>query len=262
MKQLEMQAWHHGWASAVLRVLKPGAHLLAFGGTRTYHRLACAIEDAGFEVRDCLMYVYGQGFPKSLDVAYALHKDAEQAAQRDVRFVRTTHLSSPVHALFPTVKGGTWNRTDGARHFNNNGDDTGYETAGRDETVGSAARFFYCAKASRAERERGLDGFEGRVVNEGTPPGTAGSNSPRCGAGRSGPRKNHHPTVKPVALMRYLVRLVTPPGGLVLDPFLGSGTTLVAAKLEGVRGVGIEREAEYVDIARARVAAHEEPIDA
>ena len=98
----------------------------------------------------------------------------------------------------------------------------------------SASRFFYCAKASKAERNMGCEGL---------PLGE--------------PRANHHPTVKPLALMRYLVRLVTPPDGVVLDPFLGSGTTAIAAVQEGFDWIGIEREAEYCDIARARIAAAE-----
>jgi hypothetical protein len=130
--------------------------------------------------------------------------------------------SEEVVGLFPAnVKGGTWNRTAGARHFNNDGEPTDYQTSGSDSSSGSAARFFYCAKASKADR--GGD--------------------------------NKHPTVKPTDLMRYLCRLVTPPGGVVLDPFTGSGSTGKAATLEGFRFIGIEREAEYVEIAKARIAA-------
>jgi site-specific DNA-methyltransferase (adenine-specific) len=130
--------------------------------------------------------------------------------------------SEEVVGLFPAnVKGGTWNRTAGARHFNNDGEPTDYQTSGSDSSSGSAARFFYCAKASKADR--GGD--------------------------------NKHPTVKPTDLMRYLCRLVTPPGGVVLDPFTGSGSTGKAATLEGFRFIGIEREAEYVQIAKARIAA-------
>jgi site-specific DNA-methyltransferase (adenine-specific) len=129
---------------------------------------------------------------------------------------------------------------------------------------GSAARFFYCAKASKSDREEGLanmpcrdtslkynggDGFSGRTLVDGQWVNTDK-------ASRSKPR-NHHPTVKPTALMRYLCRLVTPPGGVVLDPFTGSGSTGKAAILEGFRFIGIEREAEYVEIAKARIGAAE-----
>lgn len=128
--------------------------------------------------------------------------------------------SEEVVGLFPSnVKGGTWNHTAGARHFNNDGNPTGYQTSGSDASTGSAARFFYCAKASKADRGEG----------------------------------NVHPTVKPTDLMRYLCRLVTPPGGIVLDPFMGSGSTGKAAILEGFRFIGIERDAEYIEIARARI---------
>jgi site-specific DNA-methyltransferase (adenine-specific) len=119
------------------------------------------------------------------------------------------------------------------------------EDGGSDRTVASAARFFYCAKASRKEREMGMDGQPdgppmrwnkaGKWTNDTTP------------------AKNNHPTVKPLALMRYLCRLVTPPGGLILDPFMGSGTTLIAAGQEGFRAVGIEVSEEYCEIARKRI---------
>jgi site-specific DNA-methyltransferase (adenine-specific) len=121
---------------------------------------------------------------------------------------------------------------------------------------GSAARFFYCAKASRKEREAGLDSLAAVAGAEACDrkEGTAGLNNPRAGAGRTASTvKNVHPTVKPIALMRYLVRLVTPPGGMVLDPFCGSGTTLAAAALEGFRATGIERDPAYCEIASKRV---------
>jgi site-specific DNA-methyltransferase (adenine-specific) len=360
------------WTEA-LRVAKPGAHLLAFGGTRTYHRLACAIEDAGWEIRDCVMWVYGSGFPKSHDVSKAIDKAA--GAERGRKTVRSKSVStvyaqdewtrqnggtrldaepitdaarqwqgwgtalkpawepiivarkplcgtvaenvmrhgtgginvdgcrvgtdggcqtshpceskkdgpgftsysfpSPradglgrwpanlIHdgndeavGLFPAnVKGGTWNRTAGARHFNNDGQPTDYQTSGSDGTTGSAARFFYCAKASKADRDEGCEGIaEKLVVRMATQNGT--SDTPSKAMERfAAAARNHHPTVKPTALMRYLCRLVTPPGGVVLDPFTGSGSTGKGAVLEGFRFIGIEREAEYVEIAKARIAA-------
>jgi site-specific DNA-methyltransferase (adenine-specific) len=120
--------------------------------------------------------------------------------------------------------------------------------------LGDAARFFYCAKASKRDRDEGLNGFEAKAANDrhafgGLPDQRMDREQERL------PSKNHHPTVKPTDLMRYLCRLVTPPGGVVLDPFTGSGSTGKAAMLEGFRFIGIEREAEYVEIARARIQA-------
>ena len=141
------------------------------------------------------------------------------------------------------------------------------EAVGYGDT-GGASRFFYCAKASRSEHEAGLEGMprglatvgnmEAAGRDETNPANYVGGKQARVLAGLppSVPRANHHPTVKPVALMRWLVRLVTPPGGLVLDPFMGSGTTGCAAALEGFRFLGFEREAEYVEIARSRIAHH------
>lgn len=123
---------------------------------------------------------------------------------------------------------------------------------------GGASRFFYTAKPSRREKEFGLEAFPMRTAGEATArkDGSAGLNSPRAGAGRTGGVRNTHPTVKPVELMRYLCRLITPPGGLVLDPFMGSGTTGIAARLEGFQFAGIEQESEYLAIASARITAH------
>lgn len=270
------KAWDHGvpgvefWQSA-LRVLKPGGYCLAFGGTRTFHRLACAIEDAGFEVRDTVMWVYGSGFPKShngpwggtaLKPAWepilmarkplngtveenwrthgvgALNIDgcrvptSENLSGGAGEFVQPTGRwpanlihdgSDEVVAAFPPAPGQiAAGRTDGAaqgnrvfgalRHVSRTPEPRG--------DSGSAARFFYCAKASRTDR--GAD--------------------------------NRHPTVKPTDLMRYLCRLVTPAGGLVLDPFMGSGSTGKAAVLEGFRFIGVEVDSDYVDIARNRIA--------
>lgn len=353
--------WDHGvpgnvfW-EAVLRACKPGAHLLAFGGTRTFHRLTCAIEDAGWEIRDCVMWVYGSGFPKSLDVSKAIDKAA--GAERPVTHTTEsggykrlmvhnaedgfrpedyypegnkfrsndpiTDLArqwsgwgtalKPAHEpivvarkpLIGTVVrnvtqygtgainvgdcrvgtegGGTscTNRDENGKCLghNNAGRSTSGETFhgpdtsgigrwpanlihdGSDEVLaafpdakgqqgdlvghanarkspngcfgemapandhharrdsGSAARFFYCAKANKKDRGEG----------------------------------NNHPTVKPTDLMRYLCRLVTPPGGIVLDPFCGSGSTGKAAVLEGFKFFGIDTEQSYTDIARSRLS--------
>lgn len=338
------------WAQC-LRVLKPGGHLLAFSGSRTYHRMVCAIEDAGFEIRDQIMWLYGSGFPKSRDVSKAIDKAAGatrevigQGRGRTGKAAQPNGGSSfsddsyqwpgeyaitaastdaarlwegwgtalkPAHepicvARKPfagTVAGNVLEHGTGAlnidacrlattearplresdRRLETNtfsaglggskaagdttlgrwpanvihdgspevleafpdakgqqGAITGYEPsaktgdvfgqfAGRAPAVprtdtGSAARFFYCAKASKKDRGE----------------------------------QNNHPTVKPTELMAYLVRLVTPPGGTVLDPFMGSGSTGKACAREGFRFIGIDMTAEYVEIARGRIAAERE----
>ena len=354
-----------------LRVLKPGGHLLAFGGSRTYHRLACAVEDAGFEIRDQIMWIYGSGFPKSLDVSKAIDKSA--GAEREVVGKKITRKANaprsegrnhidcasgqmevsitapataedqrcqgwgtalkPAHepivvarkpligtvanniltygtgalnidgsrvglqdgeikvggfgnggigfgggdasgvewqkdtkgrwpanvihdgseevlAGFPDAKGGTWNPTAGARHFNNDGEPTLYKTSKSDASEGSAGRFFYCAKASKAERNAGLEGLPEQMLT-GRDEGQDAMQVPY--KTRSKVTANFHPTVKPLALMRYLIKLVTPPNGTVLDPFLGSGTTAVAAVLEGCEWIGCELTPDYHPIIEARV---------
>ena len=339
------------WSQA-LRVLKPGGHLLAFGGSRTYHRLASAVEDAGFEIRDQIMYLYGSGFPKSHNVSKAIDKAA--GAEREVvgsrpltgngktmrsgfhqpdgtgagetekqdvfeftapatpeaqqwqgwgtalkpahepivvarkpligtvatnvltygtgalnidgsRVGTTEKLSIgsnnrqnalvnfgmkdnketqeqnlqgrwPANVIhdgseevlegFPITAGGAApkkSNTPSGKFY-----EGGWKPLQNEERTqfagGSAARFFYCAKASKSERNAGLE------------------------------NQNFHPTVKPIALMRYLVKLVTPPNGTVLDPFLGSGTTAVAAILEGFNWMGCEMTEDYWPIIEARVA--------
>lgn len=314
------------WAE-VFRVLKPGAHTLAFGGTRTFHRMAVAIEDAGFEIRDCVMWVYGTGFPKSHDTAKAIHaaltvggssprnrRQAQMGAdyvegetagligvERAMERVRSDAKPMDADVMLPearqwqgwgtalkpawepvivarkplagTVAGNVLSHGTGAMNIDGcrvpgvestrrqntaeigyhgnkknlavayeTGSDTGRWPAnfihdGSDEVLSAfamrgekgeglgargsgaaAARFFYSAKASKADR--------------------AGSS---------------HPTVKPVSLMRYLCKLVTPPGGTVLDPFAGSGTTGEAALREGFCAVLIEAETKYVSDIRARM---------
>lgn len=342
-----------------LRVLKPGGHLLAFSGSRTYHRMAVAIEDAGFQIRDQIMWVYGSGFPKSLNISKAIDKAAGvefsskpasgvgfmnnnddgynttlnqlvqvgqstaeakewdgwgtalKPAHEPIVLARkpldgtvannvltygvgginidgcrvgegakkwanprggiwatdadsTAELidnplgrfpanfihdgSDEVLELFPDTKGGTWNTTKGARHFNNDGEPTGYATSKQDSSTGSAARFFYCAKANKKDRNEGLDKFpliKGGSMNGAETRPDRPTNHPI--------RANHHPTVKPTDLMRYLCRLVTPPNGVILDPFTGSGSTGKAALLEGFNFIGIEQSEEYAAIAKARI---------
>ena len=251
-----------------LRVLKPGGHLVAFGGSRTYHRLAVAIEDAGFEIRDQIQWIYASGFPKSHNLkddwqgwGTALkpaHEPAVLARKPLCGTVADNVTAWGVGALnidgtrvgyegkAPTGSGSDNNLIYG--HRNGNGGNI-TSTAGRwpanvifDEEaallLGEPSRFFYVPKASKAEREAGL----GAPIGE---------------------RANRHPTIKPLALMRYLVRLVTPKGGKVLDPFMGSGSTGCAAVLEGCDFVGIDITPEYVAIAQKRIAhyAVESPLE-
>jgi len=383
------QAFSYEWAVEALRVAKPGAHLVAFGGTRTFHRLACAIEDAGWEIRDTLSWMYGSGFPKSLDVSKAMDKAAgaerEEIGRKRAGIGRNSRNGSEFVGYVPnedekdvaitapatdaakqwagwgtalkpgwepiilarkplagtvakTVSeygtgalnidgcrigapenvGKTWTRggnqrgaslttnTSGEHQyveahpagrwpanvvlshapecngdcvpscpvrlldeqsgatrpghvprtgktvsmFGPNNHAAGESNNGYGDT-GGASRFYYTAKASRREREAGLEGMPRKfaaTMGDGIGAREHSPNEPRAYVG------NVHPTVKPLALMRWLCRLVTPPGGVILDPFTGSGSTGCAAVLEGFRFLGIEQEAEYVAIAERRIA--------
>ena len=327
------------WQEA-LRILKPGGHLLSFGGSRTYHRMACAVEDAGFEIRDQVMWVYGSGFPKSLDVSKAMDKAAghwrgragraiggsvamsgaryecsdkgepitPEAKQWDGWGTALKPAHEPIVVARKPLDGTVANNVlaygtgalniEGCRVGSDGGTKregesnalgnfeiftTGHGIAkieagrwpanfihdGSDEVLelfpnakgdnGSAARFFYCAKANKKERNAGLTSEPVRESDR-TKDDGAGGDNPRNRSNT--PKQNHHPTVKPVALMRYLVRLVTPPNGIVFDPFLGSGTTAVAAILEGFEWSGCEITPEYLPIIEGRVAWAESERDA
>ncbi len=270
------------WAK-VFRVLKPGAHLLSFGGTRTSHRMVCAIEDSGFEIRDSIDWIYGQGFPKSKELGRG-RGTALKPAHEPICLARKPVVGT-VEQNAAFFGCGALN-IDPCRVPINAGDDVGYwpgdhpqnaqgypgfsggfkqggekSPLGRwpanvihdgseeaTEALGPGARFFYCAKPQPGEREAGLEHFAADTTDDGrhTPidnPYLRGKTE----------RRNTHPTVKPIALMRHLVRLVTPPGGLVLDPFLGSGTTGIGCALENLGFVGIDSTARFVEIARARI---------
>lgn len=270
------------WAEC-LRVLKPGGHLLAFAGTRTQHRMAVKIEDAGFEIRDMIAWVYGSGFPKShnLQGDWQGWGTALKPALEPITIARKPLIGAVAenvlehgtgalnidgckvgNQVLPEVtagqaKIGTFKRgvmvtprRTGRWPANLIHDDSEEVTEQFPVTNNnSAARFFYCAKASKRDRDEGLEHLNlkgpGRTCYDPQYHEDGGKLPPRTG--------NFHPTVKPTDLMRYLCRLVTPPGGTVMDPFMGSGSTGKAAILEGFRFVGIEREEEYVKIAQARI---------
>lgn len=371
------------WREA-LRVLKPGGHLIAFSGSRTYHRMAVAIEDAGFEIRDQIMWIYGSGFPKSHDVSKAIDKQAgaerevlgrnpnsrENATKDNTLYEsgtvgKTDYITKattdeakqwegwgtalkPAHepmvlarkpligtvaanvltygtgglnidgarvegvppsvpqpslrpngedsghalgtgqgrngemsqatgrwpanvihdgsdevvALFPDkAGGGHWSKTKVTGYGEFGGGKSEYFGQGEKDGFGSAARFFYCAKASKRDRNEGLDGFEAKQTVGGggltADLREDGSLETASAGGKYGSIKakqtNHHPTVKPTDLMRYLCRLITPPNGTVLDPFMGSGSTGKAAMYEGFKFIGVEMTDEYLPIAKARI---------
>lgn len=275
-----VEIWHEA-----LRVLKPGGHLLAFFGTRTYHRGVIRIEDAGFEIRDCIQWIYGSGFPKSHNLKDE-HKGwgtALKPANEPIVVARKP-LVGTVADNFAKYGTGAMN-IDGCRigteiRFNPPvGELTGFGST-RTEAIGSgtvvqgrwpanlildeeagemldahsgASRFFYVAKASKKERNAGLEGMP--LVKSGVIGTGEGGGPMLTGSGneRKNLNQNHHPTVKPIKLMEYLCKLITPHKGMVLDPFMGSGSTGVAAKNLGFQFTGIELNEEYYEIAKRRI---------
>lgn len=257
------------WAE-VLRVAKPGAHIVAFGGTRTHHRLWCAIEDAGFEIRDTLFWLYGNGFPKSRNGPWG--GTALKPAVEPIVLARAPLDGTLAENWTPWGTGGLGVErcripADGSRRLTG----AARTSAGRwpanvlldvdaaallDEQSGVLVSGFM---AAGTEREGvGYHGALGTKVRNDTHGDTGGASrffytSKAAASERHAAGKNTHPTVKPVDLMRWLCRLVTPKGGLILDPFCGSGSTGVAALAEGFRFIGFEREAEYVETARRRI---------
>lgn len=315
------------WAEC-LRVLKPGGHMLAFAGTRTQHRMAVRIEDAGFEIRDMIAWVYGSGFPKSHNGEWggtALKPALEPITMARKPLAGTVEANWCEHGTGALnidgcritteedLNGGAYAKNGGRSESQSLHGGSGMNVAGKtagtdfvqpagrwpanlihdgsEEVVASfpqakgqqgavtgdepssktnavygqfscrpatqprgdavsAARFFYCAKASRKDRNEGCEHMAAKPLHW-----SSGSQNPGSfqSEGTDKSSQNNHPTVKPTDLMRYLCRLVTPPGGLVVDPFCGSGSTGKAAVIEGFRFIGIDREAEYVEIARARI---------
>lgn len=217
------------WRDA-FRVMKPGGYLLAFGATRTYHHLVAAIEEAGFAITDCLSWLYGSGFPKHCSKLKPAWEPVVMAEKRASK-------ATPLNIDDCRVEGDRW-------PANILFDLAAAECLDADAPVYKPSRFFYVAKPTTDEREEGLEGTRLKKKSTNLLEGLKGA---------AKPRRNYHPTVKPIALMRHLVRLVTPHDGVVLDPFTGSGTTGCAAMLEQRRFVGVEREREYFAIAEARI---------
>lgn len=323
-------------------VLKDGGYLLAFGGSRTYHRIACAIEDAGFEIRDCIMWLYGTGFPKSTDIGLMI--DKHNGVESKVVGVKTEGTSSSLSGIWNFNKEGDnsmqkefqvkdarnewggWktalkpayepiivarkpikitlienvqinrvgalnikdckieterdtrrnkggikdkyvggklkknynqfeHREDGRRYPANVILDDSKEV--KDCFYNNENRFFYCAKATRKDRDEGLDEFETTQITDGSVRG----NSETAGAYGANPakKKNIHPTVKPTELIQYLVKLVNAKGATILDPFMGSGSTGKAVMYENMernmeyKFIGIDITEDYLPIAKARI---------
>jgi len=315
----QFQLWTEAWAKEVFRVLKPGGHALIFCGPRTYHRMASGVEDAGFEIRDQLQWLFGSGFPKSHNIGegrgtalkpanepivLARKPLSETTVAKNVLKWGTGALNidaSRIEGIPPSVPQPQFNTTDEIYNMktgegrngqmsnstqgrwpanvlfdeeaaqmldeqsghlvgagNTKPSPVGKGTFGMGERLqlrkkldngGGASRFFYVAKASKRERNAGLEGMPQALGGS-----LEGGNDKRKGdKPQLSLRANHHPTVKPIRLMEYLCRLITPPSGIILDPFAGSGSTLVAAKGLGFGYVGIEMNEEYVEIARRRI---------
>jgi len=336
------------WAEC-LRVLKPGGHVLAFGGSRTFHRMAVAIEDAGFEIRDSIAWISSKTFPKSLNVRKAIDKtgvdgsawegwgtglkqvvepivmgrkplvgtvaanvlehgvgglniDASRVAADMSEFVSATgkprsgmgHAHGfamgdgyggenanppnalgrwPANVILDEYSAGLLDEQSGVSKVGGAGrskDGAGGSFGGGQNSElnhygdsGGASRFFYCAKASKRDRNEGLgdlpDNVVGSFFGNFEVPGNKIGAHPEI---PNQPGKNTHPTVKPTTLMRYLIKLVTPPGGTVLDPFTGSGSTGKAALLDGYKFVGAELTEEYLPIIEGRLRwAYEQEAD-
>lgn len=334
----------------MLRVIKPGGHILSFGGSRTYHRMVVNIEDAGFEVRDCIMWIYSQGFPKSLNVGQAVNKievnnknehtewngwgtglkpahepiclarkplseksvalnvlkystgavnidECRVATDEDLSLRYKSSFqngnspftpenskdgdrikidppsaiehgrfpsnvihdgSDEVLSLFPITKSGGGNKG-GRNKTAFFGSGSNYNAFCESDS-GSAARFFYCSKPGRSEKDFGVENWNSKLTSFSGGGMTAIKRGMKeykkestSGFDHIVAKKNFHPTVKPIDLMKYLCRLITPKNGIVLDPFCGSGTTGIAAVMEGFNFIGIEKEKEYIDIAQARI---------
>lgn len=256
-----------------LRVLKPGGYILAFSAARTYHHLAITLEQAGFEIRDQLMWLYASGFPKAQDIGKAIDKRAGKGVEQTIRAetpeakqwagwktaLKPAH--EPICMARKPFKSSTIDNvlTHGVGALNIDATRIG-EVADRFPSnviglVEGYQKFFYCPKVSRKERHCG---FKAPPAMFGGVQGCYDEHGQRYAVGldsRTGDVGNNHPTVKPVELMKYLIKLVTPPNSTVLDPFTGSGSTGMAAVELGHTFIGCELDADYVDIAKRRITA-------
>ncbi len=261
------EVWCEEWATECLRVMRPGAHLLAFGSPRTFHRLVAGVENAGFEIRDVLMWLYSSGMPKSrrltgdrgttLKPAYEPILLARKPPDGTIDETLDRHGTGALE-IGRCRTNDRWPANVLFSHSRRCRDDQcASDCAARQAQAGGIERrrasqipidrVFYGSKASRRERDAGCEELPARRVDL----------FPRAGrhkTARSRPVRNPHPTVKPVDVMRWLVRLTCPENGLVLDPFCGSGTTGNACALEGRRFLGIERDESFAEIAKARIA--------
>ena len=273
------------WAEC-LRVLKPGGYLLAFAGTRTQHRMAVRIEDAGFEIRDMLAWMYGSGFPKShnLDGEHQGWGTALKPAMEPITMARKPFKATVAQNVQEWGTGAI--NIDGCRigeeeiktSAKQAGQSFQHDYNGCEESthlgrwpanvmhdgsaeilqgMGEAARFFYTPKACKDDRDDGCEMMEERWKAGYSYTDTPGNAADGMFKDRETLKRNFHPTVKPTDLMRYLCRMVTPTGGIVLDPFTGSGSTGRGAVLEGFRFIGCEMDADYIEIAKARILAAE-----
>jgi len=257
-----LERWTLCWAREARRVLKPGGHMVAFGAPRTFHRLTCGVEDAGLEIRDQLLWLNAQGLPKSRRLPGGL-ATALKPAYEPILLARaplagtapanlaawgTGALNIDAARITPSeTPVGFWPANVTLSHAASCQEgacqpDCPAALIDRERTVLLPSRLFFAAKVPRREREAGCEQVPERSVQL----YTGKRHSPRV-------VRNAHPTVKPISLMRWLVRLICPPGGLVLDPFTGSGSTGAAVVLEDRLFLGVEREPEYVDIACARL---------
>lgn len=270
-----------------MRVLKPGGHLLAFSGSRTYHRMVVAIEDAGFDIRDMIAWVSNKTFPKSHSIEKATGEEqwagwgtALKPTVEPVVMARKPLIGTVAENVLTHGTGGlnidasrigTTDRfgggSKGSSGFAANYDAEGWTQGselGRwpaniildedaaellDEQSEEASRFFYVARASKRDRNEGLEGLPEVMARNYAQDAKTLETMPFGIL----PKANFHPTVKPTALMTYLIKLVTPPGGTVLDPFTGSGSTGKAALLEGFQFIGIELTEEYLPIIEGRL---------
>lgn len=283
------------WKEAY-RCLKPGAWAVVFAGSRTQDLMALSLRLAGFEIMDTGMWLYGSGFPKSLDISKAIDKSSSDQAKQWEGFGTALKPAYEPFILARKPLDGTYannvlkhgvgglnidgcrigdevriNQPAGNKQGGNsyNMSVTGMPSDAKPtEAIGRFpanvihdgldepwAKYFYCAKASKKDRDEGLENLHVTSAGEMTDrvEGSDGLNSPRAGAGRTTGARNIHPTVKPTELMRYLCRLVTPPNGLILDPFSGSGSTGKAAVLEGFNFTGFEMDETYCEIANKRI---------